>query len=225
MSIKALREELSNISGEYAKIYNSDSSIIEEKKKANSRSTDPKADVDGDGKKGTKADKYLADLHARVQKFTQAATNAEQEEEKGRADLTTATAHKTLLDLHKAGFKTDEIENILNTALQNHANAKNLPVPAMESIVNETGGEAEPAAAVSTTPIPSEQEEVHGQLLLPKITSIKTAIKAAFDIHHYIHEHIKDEELAEMIVNEIVSTIQALHQQHKAAPAPATAEV
>lgn len=99
--------------------------IVEEKKKKHdSRSTDPKADIDGDGKKGTPSDKYLANLHSKVLQATQKKKEAEEAEVKMRGDRATAAAHKLLADLNKT-FSTQECEEILRKALDTHLTAKN----------------------------------------------------------------------------------------------------
>ena len=98
--------------------------VVEEKKKHNSRSTDPKADIDGDGKKGTPSDRYLSNLHAKVTQATQKKREAEEAEVKVRGDRATAAAHKLLADLNRT-FSTQECEEILRRALDTHITAKN----------------------------------------------------------------------------------------------------
>jgi len=99
--------------------------IVEEKKKKHdSRSTDPEADIDGDGKKGTPSDRYLANLHTKVLQATQKKKEAEEAEVKMRGDRATAAAHKLLADLNKT-FSTQECEDILRKALDTHLTAKN----------------------------------------------------------------------------------------------------
>jgi hypothetical protein len=111
--------------------------VLEEKKK--SKSTNAKADVDGDGKKGTKSDKYLADLHARVAKFTQVKKHAEEAAEKARGDKITVASHMLLKKLHDDGYSTQECEHILRQSLDTHVAAK-------------TPVEAELTPVVSSTP-------------------------------------------------------------------------
>ena len=97
---------------------------IQEKKKHNSRSTDPKADIDGDGKKGNPSDRYLANLHMKVMQATQKKKEAEEAEIKMRGDRATTAAHKLLADL-TGTFSTQECEEILRKALDTHVTAKN----------------------------------------------------------------------------------------------------
>ena len=112
--------------------------VLEEKKK--SRSTNPKADVDGDGKKGTRSDKYLADLHARVAKFTQAKKHAEEAAEKARGDKITAASHLLLKKLHDDGYSTHECEHILRQALDTHVAAKSPAEAELTPVSNNTTG-------------------------------------------------------------------------------------
>jgi hypothetical protein len=112
--------------------------VIEEKKK--SKSTNPKADVDGDGKKGTRSDKYLADLHARVAKFTQAKKHAEEAAEKARGDKITAASHLLLKKLHDDGYSTHECEHILRQALDTHVAAKSPAEAELTPVSTNTNG-------------------------------------------------------------------------------------
>jgi hypothetical protein len=99
------------------------SEVVEEKKKkADRRSTDPKADIDGDGKKGTPSDRYLANLHSRVTKEYQAKKEAEEKEVKVRGDLISAASSKLLGDLAKT-YSTSECEEILRKALETHTSS------------------------------------------------------------------------------------------------------
>lgn len=112
--------------------------VEEKKKKHDSRSTDPKADIDGDGKKGTPSDRYLANLHMKVMQATQKKKEAEEAEVKMRGDRATVAAHKLLADLNRT-FSTQECEDILRRALDTHLSAKN-------------GGSAENAEVPVTVP-------------------------------------------------------------------------
>lgn len=113
--------------------------VVEEKKKADKRSTDPKADIDGDGKKGTPSDKYLANLHAKVTKAIHAKKEAEEREVKVRGDRISAASSKLLGDLHKT-YSTSECEEILRKALDTHTS----------SVAGNSENELTPAA-----PLPS----------------------------------------------------------------------
>jgi hypothetical protein len=108
--------------------------VIEEKKK--SKSTNAKADVDGDGKKGTKSDKYLADLHARVAKFTQVKKHAEEAAEKARGDKITVASHMLLKKLHDDGYSTQECEHILRQSLDTHVAAKSTAEAELTPVVS-----------------------------------------------------------------------------------------
>ena len=110
--------------------------VLEEKKK--SKSTNAKADVDGDGKKGTKSDKYLADLHARVAKFTQVKKHAEEAAEKARGDKITVASHMLLKKLHDDGYSTQECEHILRQSLDTHVAAKSPTEAELTPVVNTT---------------------------------------------------------------------------------------
>lgn len=97
---------------------------IEEKKgKPDHRGTNPEADIDGDGKKGTSSDRYLANLHLKVMQATQMKKKAEEAEQKMKADRVTAASHKLLGDLTKT-YSTSEVEDILRRCLDTHVSAK-----------------------------------------------------------------------------------------------------
>lgn len=93
--------------------------VVEEKKKVNNRSTDPEADNDGDGKKGTPSDRYLANLHRKITDAYAKKKKSEEEETKARGDRISAASSKLLGDLAKT-YSTSECEEILRKALDTH---------------------------------------------------------------------------------------------------------
>lgn len=111
--------------------------VVEEKKKVNKRSTDPEADNDGDGKKGTPSDRYLANLHRKITDAYAKKKKSEEEEAKARGDRISAASSKLLGDLAKT-YSTSECEEILRKALDTHTS----------SIAGNSENELTPAASL-----------------------------------------------------------------------------
>jgi polysaccharide deacetylase 2 family uncharacterized protein YibQ len=99
----------------------SSAEIVEEKKR--SRSTNPNADIDKDGKKGTASDKYLANLNKKVTLAIASKKKSEEEEAKARGNRVDVASSKLLGDLNRS-YSTDECEQILRKALDTHLTAR-----------------------------------------------------------------------------------------------------
>lgn len=114
----------------------SSTEVVEEKKR--SKSTNPKEDIDRDGKKGTPSDRYLANLNRKVTDAIAKKQQSEQEESKARGTRIDVASNKLLGDLNRS-YSTEECEQILRKALDTHLSARGR-IENAESIVPTVSG-------------------------------------------------------------------------------------
>jgi len=112
------------------------SEVVEEKKR--SRSTNPKEDIDRDGKKGTPSDRYLANLNRKVTDAIAKKQQSEQEESKARGTRIDVASNKLLGDLNRS-YSTEECEQILRKALDTHLSARGRNENAESIVPSATG--------------------------------------------------------------------------------------